>query len=155
MNMENINKSQGCFWIPLFGIISAVFLFFAIAFNGGGHGPLVQVIIVASPLVALALLLDQGLVFFLVPFYWMGEAALALSRNARCGWAFLFAVPARYIFTIIFMFSCDDSFHRFSGDFFDILIFPGSVAILYIGVQILLWALYLRTWEVWEWPKRR
>ena len=82
----------------------------------------------------------------------MGEVALALRRNARCGWAFLFVVPGKYIVTLILIFTLDTSFQYFPENYFSVLLF---LAIPYIGVQILLWALYLRTWGVWEWPKRR
>jgi len=152
-NMENMEKSQGCFWVAVFGIISIALVFLGVFFAGGGHGTYTLLFITASPLTGLMPLDEEWFmaILFFIPFYWMGEAALALSRNTRCGWTFLIVVPGKYIYTLSFIFTWDARFQHFPKSSLDMLFF---VAIIYIGVQILLWALYLRTWGVWEWPKR-
>jgi len=146
--MIKMEKSQGCFWIPLFGIISVVFLVFAIIINGAGHGPLLPVIVVASPSMLTLLLLPsdyEALFVLLTPFYWMGEVGLALCRNKYCKWAFWISVLGKYIVMLTVMFSWEYSFQYFwemgAGGAVLFVVIP------YIGVQVLLWFLFLRTWK--------
>jgi len=146
---ENMEKSKGCFWVPVFGIISVVLVFLGVILAGGGHGGYTLLFIAASPLTELMPLAEGWFitVLFLIPFYWMGEVVLALCHNKYCKWAFLLGVPGKYIYTLIFIFTWDTRFQHFPGSGIGVLLF---VAILYIAVQLLLWVLFLKTWDVWD-----
>jgi len=145
--MMNMKKHLKWLWVPVFGIISGMFLFLAIAFNGGGHGPFTPLVIVASPPIVLMWLSPPGapaLFVSYVPFYWMGEAVLALCRNKYSKWAFLILVPTKYIFTIFLLFFWDLAYKHhyelFNAGFIISVLTP------YIAVQLFLWILFLHTW---------
>jgi len=154
--MPNMKKYLKWLWVPLFGIISVpLFIFTILIIGPDGLGSAIPLFITASPLAELMMLGEGfGAIFFLIPFYWMGEVVLALCRNKFCKWVFLVCVPGKYIYTLILIFTLGTRYPNFHGSHTGIdLLF--ITAIPYIVVQILLWALYLRTWGVWEWPKRR
>ena len=152
-------------FVPVFGIVNFLFLAFAVIVNGGGHGPTMPFIIMMSPLLALEWLtkllfpanwvLPLFLIYLVFAFSWMGEAVLALCRNKYCKWAFLIVVLGRYIYTLILLFSgfVKDNSQVPLKEEMGALLF---VAIPYIGVQLLLWILFLKTWDLWKppWKKR-
>jgi len=153
-NMKNMKNHLKWLWVPVYGIVSFLFFGWAVIMNGGGHGPIAPSILVQGPFAVLEWLASLlplgdwgGLVMYLLPVFWMGEAALALFRNKYCKWAFLIVVPAKYIVTVVSMFS--DFVQKYSSQPFyereiDTLILIG---IPYIGVQALLWILFLKTWR--------
>jgi len=158
-NEKDEKKSKKWLFVPAFGILSAVFLFLAIGLSGGGDGYVMPGIIILWPLLPLIWLVNilsfgNGAFFFIyiAPLHWMGEATLALCRNKYCKWAFLLVVPGRYIYTLIVILLRDDCFHSTYKAEFGFLL---SIAIFYIAVQLLLWFLFLKTWDLWKpfWKK--
>ena len=148
-----MKKYRRWLFVPAFGILSVPLFIFAILIIGpDGQGSAISLLIIASPL-AVLMMLGKGFiaVLLLVPFYWMGEAVLALCRNKYCKWAFLIAVTVKYIVIIFFTFFWNPSFQR--GEEIDELLFLGTP---YIGMQVLLWVLFLKTWDMWKppWKKR-
>ena len=134
-------------WVPVFGIVSVLLFIFTILIVGpDGLGSAIPLFITASPLAELMMLGEGfGVFVFLVPFYWMGEAVLALCRNKYCKWAFWVGVPGKYIYTLILIFTLNTRYPQFPGSHtgIDLLLI---VVISYIGMQLLLWALFLHTW---------
>lgn len=145
-------------WLILaVGFIGAVLVALSVMLTWGGHGVYTPLIIVTSPLG----FLGWGKAVIVAPFLLMGEGVLALCRRWCCLGLFCVCVLGGYVYAFISIsIACarpgvgSDDLARFIewwvGGYFWVIT---PAAIIYIGMQALLWRMLMSTWS--EGPQKR